>query len=389
VAKLNLKKIRAKAEEIKAREKARKQGGGNKDSAFINKLPAGTVEIRLMPPWSSDGDLAKEIWTHFGLPPGGTTVVDIEQSHPKRNLTNPINTVLEDFQGDLDVTRLWAKATPKVNVYFPESDINEDSDLDPSVLGKVKIFSPSVGCYNQIVKIISNPRVGDITDAYDGYTLTIEKTTGAKWQDTRYNVQLCPGAHPIVEDEDELEAILEKTWDLDKMFPAPDDSKIAEVEAVAKALRKHLEKQLRGSGGMTSSRSNPRTRKPREEAEEEVDEVEEEEEQPKPRKKAKKKKAKKKARKKKVVEEDDDDYSGDPPFSQGEEEEDSPPKKARSSKKKAKKKSSRANTKPDCYADPDVFKIDDDQYNICDSCIWEIPCQREQQKAGVYVYEGD
>jgi hypothetical protein len=383
VAKLNLKKIRAKAEEIKAREKARKSGGGDKDSAFINKIPAGTIEVRLMPPWSSAGDLAKEVWTHFGLPPGGTTIPDICQSFPRLNLDNPINEVLEEFKGDLDVTRLWAKPTPKINVYFPDSDINEDSDLDEGILGKVKIFSPSVGAYNQIVKIISNPRVGDITDAHEGYTLSIEKTTGAKWQDTRYNVTLNPGQHPIVDDDDELEAILEKTWDLDKMFPAPDDSKIAEVETVAKALRKHLEKQLRGTGGMTVSRK-ANARKARDEEDEDEDE-EEEEEEPKP-KKAKKKAKKKKTAKKKVVEDDDEDCE-DPPFETEEAEAPPPKKKKRASKKKAAKP--KADSKPDCYADPDVFKIDDDQYETCDTCIWEIPCQRAQQKAGVYAYEGD
>ena len=180
MAKLNLKKIKAKAKEIKQKEKDRKDKKSD-DSAFVNKIPVGTIEIRLLPPWSSEGDLAKEIYTHFNLPPGNTTVVNLEKTFPRLGLDNPIDEVLEDFKDDLDVSRLWSKATPKINVFFPDSDINQDNDeLSDNLLGKVKILSLSPGTYNQVVKKISNPRIGDITDPDDGYNLTIEKTTGKK-----------------------------------------------------------------------------------------------------------------------------------------------------------------------------------------------------------------
>jgi len=383
MAKLNLKKIRAKAEEIKAKEKARKEGKGNSDSAFVNTLPVGTIELRLLPPWSPAGDLAKEIYTHFKLPPGTTTVVDVEKTYPKLRLPNPINEVLEEFKDHLDVTRLWSKPTPKINVYFPDSEINEECEkLDKSLIGKVKILSPSVGAYNQIVKIISNPRIGDITDPHNGYSITIEKTVGATWQETRYDVQYIPPQGPLVEDEEELNEILEKTWDLDKMFPAPDDAKIAEIHTVAKALRKHLEKQVRQMGGVVvSKRSSVRhtdddelVEDEEEEVEDEVeeeeeaddadaeseeDEAEEEEPEPEPEPKPKKKKASTKASKKKTA------------------------KKSSTSKKASGKK------KPECFGDADVFKIDDEQYETCDSCLWEIPCAQAQKKAGTFCYVED
>jgi hypothetical protein len=383
MAKLNLKKIKAKATEIKKQEKERKDKKSD-ESAFLNKLPVGSIEVRLLPPWSSSGDLAKEIYTHFGLPPGNTTVIDIEKTHPKLGLPNPIDEVLEDFKDDLDVSRLWSKATPKINVYIPESDINEEcEDLSDNLMGKVKIISPSSGTYNQIVKKISNPRIGDITDPDDGYNLTIEKTVGKKWQDTRYSVELAPPQGPIHEDPDEQERILEKTWDLDKMFPAPDDAKIAEIHTAAKALRKHLEKQLREIGGVPTRRK--RTSKPAEEeledAEEPEDVAEEEEEEEEAPK------AKKKKKRRKAAVEDDGDYS-DPPFPAREvtEEPSTTKKSVTSSSKKTSNKTTSKRKKPDCYGDADIYKIDDDQFNVCNDCQWEVPCERTQKKAGTFCY---
>jgi len=374
MAKLNLGKIKAKAEEIKEREKKRKEQGSG-DSAFVNKIPTGVIEVRILPPWSDAGELAKEIWTHFKLPPGQTTVVDIENTYPRLGLDNPVNEVLEEFGDDLDVSRLKSKPTPKINVYFPDSDINqENEELSQEVLGKVKILSPSVGVYNQIVKMISNPRIGDITDPEEGFNVTIEKTTGAKWQDTRYDVQLCPRACPIHEDPDEQERILEKIWDLDKMFPAPDDAKIAEIHTVAGALRKHLEKQLRELGGTPKRRTRTRAPEPEdepEEAEEEDVAEEEEEEAPKPKRRTKKKVSRKKE-------------ADDSNFESGEvEEEEAPPQ----NKKKVSSKKKKSKSKPECFGDADVYKVNDEQYETCNACIWEIPCTQAQKKAGVFSYE--
>ncbi len=382
MAKLNIKKIKAQHVAIKKQEKERKDKKTD-ESAFLNKLPVGTIEVRLLPPWSSSGDLAKEIWTHFGLPPGNTTVIDIEKTHPALGLDNPIDEVLEDFKDDLDVSRLWSKATPKINAYIPESDINEEcDDLSDNLMGKVKIISPSSGTYNQIVKKISNPRIGDITDPDDGYNLTIEKTVGKKWQDTRYSVELAPPQGPIHDDPDEQERILEKTWDLDKMYPAPDDAKIAEIHTTAKALRKHLEKQLREIGGVPTRRK--RASKPVEEDDDDETEAEEDE-APKPKKK---KAGKKKPRRKPKVEvEDDGDYSGDLPFSEAESDEETPrSKKSSSSSKKTAKKKAAGKKKPECFGDADVYKIDADQFDICNECAWEIPCERTQKKAGTFCY---
>lgn len=366
MAKLNLKKIQAKAKEIKEREKKRKEQG-NADSAFVNKIPVGLIEVRVLPPWSDAGELAKEIWTHFKLPPGGTTVVDIANTHPKLGLENPIAEVLEDFADDLDVTRLKSKPTPKINVYFPDSDINQENDeLSETVLGKVKILSPSVGVFNQIVKMIGNPRIGDITDAEEGFNITIEKTVGAKWQDTRYDVQLCPRPSPIHEDPDEQERILEKTWDLDKMFPAPDDGKVAEFHTVANALRKHLEKQLREIGGAPKRRTRLRSKQ---EAE---PEEEEEEAPPAPAKKKRSRKAEPEAAESEAENFDDGEAEEAPP---------------RSKKKATKKKKRTAKAKPECFGDADVYKVDAGQYETCNACIWEIPCMQNQKKAGTFTYE--
>ncbi len=349
MAKLNLGKIRAKADEIKEREKKRKEGSG--DSAFLNKIPAGMIEVRVLPPWSDAGELAKEVYTHFKLPPGQSTVVDLARTYPQLGLDNPIQEILEEFADDLDVSRMWAKATPKINVYIPDSDINrENKDLPQDAIGKVKILAPSVGTYNQIVKLISNPRIGDITDAEEGFFITIEKTVGAKWQDTSYNVELCPRMGPIHEDPDEQERILEKIWDLDKIFPAPDDAKIAEVHTVAKALRTHLEKQLRSIGGKKAS-EEPTS------------------------------KSKRAPRKKAAASADGGDSSN---FSEGEEEAPPPSKKKASTKTKTKSKGA---SKPDCFGDSEVYKISDEQDEIYNDCIWEVPCMQTQKKAGTFCHE--
>ncbi len=392
MAKLNLKKIKKRAAEIKQREKERK-AKQSEDSDFINKIPVGVIEVRLLPPWSEAGELAKEIYTHFKLPPGNTTIIDIEKTFPDLGLVNPINEVLEEFKGDLEVSRLWSKPTPKVNVYVPESEINEDCEEFRALQGKVKILSPSGGTYNQIVKKISSPRIGDITDPDNGYPITIEKTVGASWKDTEYTVELAPPCGPIHEDPEEQERILEKCYDLDKFFPAPDDTKIAEAETTAKALRKHLEKLVRAAGGIPTRRRVRREEseeEPEEELEEEeVAEEEEEEEAPPPKRRkkvAKKKKATKKKKKvKKAVADDDGEYA-DPPFSPAEVDEEPPTPTKRSSSKTRKKKRSATRSKPECYADPDVYKIDDDQLAVCNACIWEVPCMHQQQKDGVYCH---
>jgi hypothetical protein len=350
--KLNLKKIKRRAEENREREKERKkrQAEFDNNSAFLSKIPVGHLEIRILPPWSSDGLLSKELYTHFKLPPGDTTVPDVAKSWPKLGLDNPVTEVIEEFKDVLDVGRYWSKLTPKLNVFIPDSDINRDNEhLDEAHLGQVRIITPSSGTYNKIIGIIDNPRIGDITDPWDGVPLTIEKTTGAKWQDTRYTVNPLPERGPILEDEDEVEEILKKVFDLDKMFPAPDDAKIADVHAAAEALRKYLERQARSMG--VSTRSSRRSRDSDEDKAEakrkktrkSLDEMlgdDDEEEAPK-------KKAKKKVKKKKKT----------------------------TKKKVGKKKAKKSKTKePECFADSDTYDEDSD---TCLECKWEVPCRQE------------
>jgi len=375
MVKLNLKKIQSKAEEIKKSEKERKSGG---DSVFLNKFPVGTVEIRCMPPWSSAGELAKEVYTHFKLPPGNTTIVDVEKTYPDLGQPNPINRVLENFKDVLDVSRLWSKPTPKMNIYLPDSEVNQDNDeLDKELLGKVVVASPPRSVFNEIVKMIANPRIGDITDPHDGFPVTVEKTTGKKWQDTKYSTNLIPERGPLDEDEDEVERIMEKIHDLDKFFPAPDDAKIAEMHTVAKALRKHLEGECRRLGApipeeedeyqapRKSKRRKPKLVEPGDEEDEDEDDApwadddddDEEEEKLLPKKKAKKK------------------------ATNG--------KKPSTKKRKTSRKKSSSPSQPECFADPDVYKVDDDQEEVCSECIWEVPCSQAQKKAGTFRHDED
>lgn len=391
MGKLNLKKIKAKAAEIKQKEKERKEKGS---SGIFLKIPEGTIEVRVLPPWSEEGLLSKEIYTHFRLPPGNTTCVDIGKSYPELGMDGPIAEVIDEFSEVLDVWKLKSKATPKINVYLPDCEVNQDNEeLDKSQLGKVLIASPSVGVYNDIIKKISNPRIGDITDPNEGYYITIEKVVGAKWQDTAYNVELIPGACPIHDDEDEQEKILASLHDLDKMFPPPDDEKLSEIQQAAVALAKHLEKLAREQGHNVSSSwagggRKRRTTKPTAETEDaEEEELEEpaeaeedsppwddDEEEAAPPPKAK---TLPKTRKRK-------DQEADSPF-ESEEGDEEPPRTKTKSSRATEKPRSKASSKPECFADPDVYKIDDEQSVACTRCMWEVPCMQAQKKAGTLL----
>jgi hypothetical protein len=380
-------KIRAKAAEIKQKEQDRKD---KSSSGFFLKVPVGLIELRVLPPWSDSGDLAKELYTYFKLPPGNTTCLDVEKSYPRLGLEDPVGEVITEFEDVLKVWNLRSKPTPKINVYLPDCETNHAcEDLDKAQLGKVLICSPSVGVYNDIIKKITNPRIGDITDADSGYYITIEKTTGAKWQDTAYSVELIPAPCPIHEDADEQEKILSQRHDLDKLFMPPDDAKLSEIQQAAIALAKHLEKLAREQGhnvasAWASNSTSRKTRKPV--VEDTVDEEdsestpgEEDEDEDAVNEVAAKKAIKKteesiKARKQKKQE-------ADIPF-QDEEVNEEPPKTKRKSSPAATNNAGR----PVCFADSDVYKCDDEQVIACTRCMWEAPCVITQKKAGTFAF---
>lgn len=241
MAKLNLEYIRNKMAEVTAKEsRSGPKTDAPREQLRLN-IPSGTFEFRLLPPWNDAGILAREIWSHYGLAPDNSIEECPQLSFPGMNLRCEVHAVLEEFKDKVNTQRMRATLRPSVNVYIPESPINAaNKDVAPHI-GHVRVLRLSGGAWNQIIKIIANPSIGDITSPTEGVTLSCTKTTGKEWRDTKYSVVTLPRMGPIVADPAKLEEIIKKTPNLDKLYSPPDDARRARHLEVAAKLRKYLE----------------------------------------------------------------------------------------------------------------------------------------------------
>ena len=241
-SKLDLNLIKQKAQEIAQREKDRAEfKSGDRGPGLFLKIPKGMFEFYLAPPWNNEGKLAKELYTHFSVGPNKNVVECVQLSYPQLGLKCEVHEIIDQAKDKVNLQRQRAAFTPRVNIYLPDSDTNRaNADLvkEAQQLGRLMILQLTGGAWNQVINILANPRVGDITDLHNAVPLSITKTVaGPEPRDTKYLVQALPFRGPILDDNAAIDALLTKLPDLDKIFTPPDDARKAKFHQICQDFR--------------------------------------------------------------------------------------------------------------------------------------------------------
>ena len=411
---LTEKEARKMLDDIKKDKKERDFGSSDKK---FYKLPSDTGKYRirhLVHP--KNKGLGKRVWTHFNVPHENIKVVTCYRTF---GMDCPYCDLVEKYEKKygIDTEKMESSLQTKYNVLvLNDDDVNPDEPVIMNMSGDYNLEWYLENCFEE------DPETGektfiDLTDPKENYPILYHRKKDAG----KLERVVAKKPSPISKDEDEVEEIMGKTYDLDKIWGEPDDDYNKIMKKACTALSRSVEERMVGLDPSNTDfdddeededdveeikkkkkkldRKKKTTKRKKkvveedDEFEDEDDEVEdddfedEEEEEVKPKRRAKKKTTKKKTKKKVVEEdEDDDDFEDD----EDDDEEEVKPKK-KTKKKVTKKKVVEEEDEdddeedddeatetpvgaPDCYGDSDVYS---DKRKKCMICSFEWDCKKE------------
>lgn len=193
-------------------------GGSGNGTSFVN-IKDGKNQVRILPP-TDDSDWVQEAWVHYGVGKTsnntkGTMVVcptthGEKESCPICELSSELKKLSKkkDDKYDKEAKSVYRKK----RVYF--NAIDRADDLDNFELRKekvtvdgketvvevwynsttgekespVKVLGVGIGVYKGVLKLITDPDYGDITDPEDGVDVIITKSGSGQFN-TEYDVK--------------------------------------------------------------------------------------------------------------------------------------------------------------------------------------------------------
>lgn len=232
---LDYEKLKKAAQDLQARMA---RGGG--PSLKFWKPAAGKNTIRILPPWTDEGEMAgqffREVHQHWNVAEGtGPVLCPNKTPHASDDKSCPICEfvdALKQRKGDVEAQELVKKLRAKLAYLMSVVDMSDQSYTAKDIAEWKKerpdsdcpfeVGDPKVQCYaatstiaEQVMNIVVANEM-DITDAEAGYNIVLTKIPNKDPLKTRYTVtpELKPTRAPIPED-----------------FKLPDLSKIGKVHS--------------------------------------------------------------------------------------------------------------------------------------------------------------
>lgn len=228
VHKLNTEYIAQELDRIEHEPKKKRRGGVN-----YHKWHEGDNIVRIGPPWSAKGQIAKKKISHFNLPPDMDNLPCMFNWPEKFDfcyICDVIEKLHKQYPGLIDLGR----QEPQDNFQCNLLDREEEN------LGfQVGNLNPRL--HNWVMHQIGDRRIGDITDVMEGFDIKVTKTVTKKRgkENTRYSETLMPRPCTLHEDEAVMEVWLDAMNDLDAINEPPDDAFLADIQTVASAMYKY------------------------------------------------------------------------------------------------------------------------------------------------------
>lgn len=242
----------------KEAERARheeKSGGGKGNLKESQYKFQSQNKLRVLPPWSAKGYIAKRVLSHYQLPPERKFAFCLH-TWPDKFDGCPVCDAIAEILSHMEVNlgRQEYSAHHYINVIDRN---NEDKGV------QIARITPKT--YNWIVLQMDNEDIGDLTDIERGFDLVIDvqKKTNGSFEFLDYVPSFRPERRPLHEDEAVMSKWLDGIWDLDKVYPSPDTNKVSTYRQYAEAMRSfYLKRSANGSRKETSDTAKPDTVKP-------------------------------------------------------------------------------------------------------------------------------
>jgi len=184
-------------------------------------------KIRILPPWSSSGEIFKLIQYHYGLPPSN-------KSQQCLRLTWDRQCYICTAFG-----RMWTKDS-KYDFKWRTKAYANCIDRDNLAAG-VQVVALPMSVFNWIIQMVDDEEVGDVSDANKGSDIMVLKEkTGDQPKDVKYIPSLWVRDCVLSKDKEQAEEWLSNLYDLDSIFRSPRESTFqANLEAANAFLNKY------------------------------------------------------------------------------------------------------------------------------------------------------
>jgi hypothetical protein len=227
--------INEEAERIKKRQE--ESGFEDRDLNYYD-WKNGDNNLRLLPPWSAKGWHFLQVFSHFELP-------------PDKKISRCMHTWANVYD-----TCYICEAIDKVLSQFPELDLGRISqaehwygqviDRDDEASGiQIVRFTPPTR--NWVMLQMANPKIGDVADIETGFDINFKRGKKARKKgppQVSYDPEFVQHDNPdgpgfsvrptvLHEDPEVVARWIKEMYDLERIYGAPNDEKLAEIEKLA------------------------------------------------------------------------------------------------------------------------------------------------------------
>jgi hypothetical protein len=264
IHKPNLEVIRQQAARIE--QEKQEAGEGRRDLVWFNPLPDHKAKdilqqirsapgkkleaeslLYLLPPWSPEGLIFKDVYTHWDLFPKKDSARCPQLTNPKDNKPCAIHAAISEVHAkfpDVDLGRQMASGDHYMHVYVVSG--NEAAN-------KAQMMKVSGAIRNKVIMMLNDPNFSPpddpITNPLNAVQFKLLKTCTIRDDgevQVRYELTPYPNRRPIATNVDGtiytawIDAVIASMFDFDKIFKAPDDEKMGKLWQQAEAFKMHF-----------------------------------------------------------------------------------------------------------------------------------------------------
>jgi len=195
-----------------------------------------TYTVRLLPAWQGSTAPFKIVAKHYQM-------IGEKSSRPcmrMYGLPCQLCDVLEKFKDKLDIDTWASSVRPQCNALVLNDPV-APGKYDPT---HPHVFGSPYGFLTFCIAAMEDPTTSSFVDPRNGRNLTIQR----EQYKGKVNVNFAFNASPVAETEEDIEAILSKLYNLDKIWKPADDATIKGVAEAALALEEVLNNRLAVAG---------------------------------------------------------------------------------------------------------------------------------------------